>query len=112
KLVNLGGEIFVRRARFLLSLAAETQRIHYEELTNGQEVVRLGYLPRVQDETPGRGDSNQELAAFQDMAAWLAEASVAEVAERYLKELGTVRGKDIAQGRTSLGPHRDDWRIW
>lgn len=112
KLVNLGGEIFVRRARFLLNLASETQRIHYEELTNGQEVVRLGYLPRVQDEVPGRGDSNHELTAFQDIANWLADAPVSEVAERYQKELGMVRGKDIAQGRTSLGPHRDDWRIW
>jgi DNA replication and repair protein RecF len=47
KLVELGSTIFLRRAKFLANLSRETQRIHYESLTEGRESIRLLYLPRL-----------------------------------------------------------------
>lgn len=47
KLVELGSTIFLRRAKFLTNLSRETQRIHYESLTERRESIRLLYLPRL-----------------------------------------------------------------
>ena len=41
KLVDLGSQIFGRRAEFLANLAREAQHIHYEALTEGKETIRL-----------------------------------------------------------------------
>lgn len=106
KLVSLGSHIFARRARFLAGLARETQRIHYEELTDGQETIRLQYAPRL-----------EAAAAKQSRppaGEWLQNGreDAAQIEARFAAALEETAGAEIARGMTIVGPHRDDWFFW
>ena len=60
RLAEHGGVVFARRAAFFDALDQETQRIHYEELTGGREVLKLGYLPRLLYKGNGNGSAGEE----------------------------------------------------
>lgn len=106
KLVNLGSQIFACRASFLLELARETQRVHYESLTRGRETIRLQYLPRIHgngqevDEGIVAGEWLQ--AHYQDIAA---------IQSRFAEAVQQTQVQELARGATTVGPHRDDWRF-
>lgn len=106
KLVSLGSQILRRRALFLAELARETQRVHYELLTNGRETIRVQYLPRL----ASNGMVEEESVA---LGEWLqtAEASPTIIKTRLAEALRQTQPADIARGATSVGPHRDDWRF-
>ena len=107
KLARLGGVIFARRAEFLARLSRELQRIHYEQLTRGNESMRLHYLPRLDPEIGGGRTPTPAPVMREWVEAHSAEAEI--VAERFAAMLEETRGADIARGSTSVGPHRDDW---
>ncbi|MCI0575642.1 MAG: DNA replication and repair protein RecF [Chloroflexi bacterium] len=112
KLVDLGSYLFTRRATFVASLARQAQRIHYEELTDGRETIRLNYLPRLFAANSGRSDEDTVQQAI-ELAGWLAEqAGLAQVTERFHQALAELQPVEIASGMTHVGPHRDDWRFW
>lgn len=104
RLVRLGSHIFARRSAFLQSISRETQRIHYEELTDGGETVRLHYLPRL-------ALNGSDLESAQALGDWLAahQADKARLEERYAAALAQAKSADLARGATNVGPHRDDW---
>ncbi|MBE7533299.1 MAG: DNA replication/repair protein RecF [Chloroflexi bacterium] len=106
KLITLGSQIVRRRALFLAGLARETQRVHYESLTNGRETIRLQYLPRL----AGNGPPEQESVASGE---WLSteEATPTSIKTQLAEVLRQIQPADIARGVTSVGPHRDDWRF-
>lgn len=108
KLARLGSHIFARRATFLEALSREAQRIHYEELTDGRETIRLNYLPRLEENGTGRAHLLSELV---QSGHWLQEqqAQPEAIEARYRQALTAVRPTDLARGTTSVGPHRDDW---
>jgi DNA replication and repair protein RecF len=112
KLVGLGGEIFARRSQFMSALAIDAQRLHYEQLTEGQETLRLRYLPRLEATGNGRaGQASIEAAA--ETGRWLQEQDQTEpITQRFAANLAQGQRQDIASGSTRLGPHRDDWRFW
>lgn len=112
KLVNLGSDIFRRRATFLLALAREAQRIHYEELTDGQEAIKVAYLPRISRERVDSDPAGQYDEAWEETSDWLVHSSAGAIAERFQRALQGAMSRDIAQARTSVGPHRDDWSLW
>ena len=107
KLVDLGGTIFAKRASFVAAIAREAQRIHYEELTDGRETLRLHYLPRLYSASYTNGSDST--AAQMEWAEWLESASAEQAAERFRHALHEARETDLARGRTTLGPQRDDW---
>lgn len=107
KLVDLGGHIFARRADFVAAIAREAQRIHYEALTDGRETLRLNYLPQLYNANYTNGsDATSEQVAW---AEWLEEASAEHAADRFRQALQEAEETDLARGRTTLGPQRDDW---
>lgn len=107
KLVTLGGVIFAKRASFVAALAREAQRIHYEELTDGRETLRLHYLPQLYGASYINGrDAMPEQVKW---AEWLEAASSKQAAERFAEALDEALETDMARGRTTLGPQRDDW---
>lgn len=110
RVVKLGSQIFQRRAQFLDALAREAQRIHYEDLTEGRETVRLRYMPRLEVEDNGRTPPKSEL---KDFGAWLQQHQTDsdKVQARFADSLQAATGRDIARGSTSVGPHRDDWQF-
>jgi DNA replication and repair protein RecF len=109
KLVELGSTIFIRRAKFLANISRETQRIHYEALTEGRESIRLLYLPRLSTKKSQLSlKDDQNPAALSD---WLEthQGQSELVSERFAKLLQESLATDITRGATTIGPHRDDW---
>ena len=108
KLATQGSQIFLRRAEFLASIAREAQQIHYEALTDGQEVIRLNYLPRLPAKENGRLQNKDELTAAGE---WLQaqQDDLAAITDRFAESLTAAQRTDIQRGTTSVGPHRDDW---
>ena len=109
RLVELGSQIYARRAAFFAEISRDTQRIHYEELTGGRESLRIGYLPRLQ---VGQNGNDKETAVA--LAGWLDEhrEDLETVSQRFAGELASSYQADIARGATNIGPHRDDWCFW
>lgn len=110
KVVELGSRIFARRALFMSELGREAQRIHYEELTSGNEAIRLRYLPRLQEDGLNRGGTVSQLTALSD---WLREntADMGVINGRFQSIMQSALATDLARGTTSIGPHRDDWLV-
>jgi DNA replication and repair protein RecF len=112
KLVHLGSQLFARRSAFVAQLAQEAQRIHYEELTQGREVIRLNYLPRLTAGGFSHGDE-ETIQEASELAGWLNEQSeIGKIETRFQEVLHEVRKTELAGGTTRIGPHRDDWRFW
>lgn len=113
KLITLGGAIFARRADLFAYLARSAQRIHYEDLTNRQETIRLNYLPRLEETQPGRSrEENEAVEEMMALADWLHEQPTGNhksIAARFGEAVDGCTEQDIARSSTSLGPHRDDW---
>ncbi|MFW6096684.1 MAG: DNA replication/repair protein RecF, partial [Chloroflexota bacterium] len=107
KLIDLGGYIFARRASFIAAIAREAQRIHYEELTDGRETLRLHYLPRLYNADYVNG--SDATATQISWAQWLETASAEASSQRFAEALEKALDADMARGRTTLGPQRDDW---
>ena len=108
KLVDLGSQIFIKRAQFLTVMARETQRIYYEELTNGKETIHLSYLPRLQVNGSNSAKGEHDLV---ELGKWI-ETNPNNVQERFATVTATAYAVDVGRGSTNIGPHRDDWRIW
>ena len=112
KLVHLGSLIFAKRAAFVSKLAQVAQQIHYEDLTQGREVIRLNYLPKLTTRSFSRGDESAIQEAI-ELAEWLAEQTTPDDIEgRFDAVLEANQQVEFARGTTHIGPHRDDWRFW
>ncbi len=112
KLVSLGSQIFVGRAAFIAALSRKAQRIHYEQLTDGRETLKLHYLPRLIEESTNQGNGKAIRQSI-EQGEWLATQENPEaVAVRLDELLSRVYPQDVIAGTTRVGPHRDDWRFW
>jgi len=110
KMVQLACQIFTRRAAFLAELGREAQRLHYEQLTQGQETIRLHYLPRWQV-VPGNGAALAAAAEMAERGSWLAQRrdDIELIRAEFSRALQAAQAQDLARGSSSVGPHRDDW---
>lgn len=111
RLIVSGSTAFERRARFLKNIGREAKRIHYELLTAGREAIQIGYLPQIDDQLSRRSGDIGPLA---ELGEWLQSNKVDEtvIAERFREAITKAESVEIARGTTTVGPHRDDWRIW
>lgn len=109
KLVSLGSNIFLRRAKFIANISRETQRIHYEALTEGRESIRLVYHPRFHLKKSKIAPKDKLSPA--ELSDWLEthQGQSEIVTERFATLLQESLAIDIARGATTIGPHRDDW---
>ena len=111
QLVDHGSLLFIRRAAFLQAMARQAQAVHYEQLTDRQETMRLHYLPRLEP-TRTRDLTLAEAQPMIERGQWLAEATRDEVAATFAAALVNAEPHDVQRARTNVGPHRDDWRFW
>lgn len=109
KLANLGSDIFLRRTKFLTELSRETQRIHYETLTQGRESIRLVYLPRLHIKKSKVVSGSESESTELDNWLEIHQGQSEKVTERFATLLQESLATDIARGATTIGPHRDDW---
>jgi DNA replication and repair protein RecF len=110
KLVTQGSQIFTRRAEFLANLARQAQHIHYEALTDGQETIRLNYLPRL---TAKENGIHQHKTDLETAGEWLQthRDDMKMITTRFAQSLLDAQPTDLQRGTTSVGPHRDDWEL-
>jgi DNA replication and repair protein RecF len=110
KLVTQGSQIFARRAEFLANLARQAQHIHYEALTDGQETIRLNYLPRL---TAKENSGHQHKTALEAAGEWLQahQDDLKMITTRFAQSVADAQPTDLQRGTTSVGPHRDDWEL-
>ena len=92
ELVQTGAYLIVQRDHMVAALEHLTQAIH-DEVSSDQGKLRLAYLRSI-DKERGKGDSRIE-----------------EIAEVFARSLQAARKKEIAQGMSLVGPHRDDLRF-
>lgn len=85
QLAETGTEIIIYRIKFLKKLSEISRRIH-KDLTSGMEELALEYASNIDNTGEGRAD----------------------IREKFLMQLKSIREKDLAFGNTSVGPHRDD----
>ncbi len=96
RLVNEGAAIIERRARAVERLAEEAAPRHLA-LSGGRERLGIQYRPRV--------------SANADDAPDPVPGSASELASMMRAALETVRPREIGQGATVIGPHRDEIAI-
>ncbi len=105
-LARLGAQIIQWRIEALRQIERLAARIHME-LTNGREVLRLGYQPAYDPLPNPDGQIGMKLATEIDRSA----LKVEEIRTGFLARLQQLRGEDIGRGATSIGPHRDELRF-
>ena len=107
RLANQGAQIFAKRLQFFNEIAQESQRIHYEELTNGAETLKLHYTPHLGWDNARTNDSLTDWLNWQQDKEKLAS----HIEGQFQQALQEAKGKDLVRCTTSVGPHRDDWRF-
>jgi DNA replication and repair protein RecF len=103
ELIEYGSQLIAGRQRALIALDGLTRQVH-GQLTGQQEQLRLVYHPSV---------AVQNLTGLQDLSG-LGDPSTGSgqalsgLREQFRAQLRRVQKREIAQGTSVLGPHRDD----
>jgi len=121
----------------IAELERQAGQIHFRDLTDEAESLRLIYYPRLQvngnsitNNKPrplaglsgspapedGNGKGNNQLSLFQpgsldDPAGWLLKSSEGEHATALHDALQASHPLEVQRGSTLVGPHRDDFRF-
>jgi DNA replication and repair protein RecF len=111
RLVQHGAYLTTRRQQVIQQLDAAMQRIHLR-LTGEQERLRLEYDASVRRE-PRPGAAYQIALAMEPGAEPASQAeALHDVAAVFNAQLQELRSKEVEQGMSLLGPHRDELRFW
>lgn len=94
------------RSKALDELENLAVRVH-ERLSSGREVFRIRYQPSYDPVPLPRDQFALPLQAGISRSGY----SHSQIEEGFLEQLRKVRGEEIARGITTIGPHRDEFRI-
>jgi DNA replication and repair protein RecF len=111
RLAELGARVLHGRARLVTELDRRAGQIHFDELTNGTESLRLVYQPRLLP-NGGLPGCPTPAAALDDPSGWLLTEPLAAVAAVLLQVLHFSRRLELQRGQSLTGPHRDDLRFY
>lgn len=109
RLVEHGAYLTLRRQQVIQQLDEFVQRIH-PKLTGDKERLRLEYCASARMESRPGAAYQIPLLTKQDVSPE-AEASLRDVAASFASKLHEVRAKELEQGVSIIGPHRDDLRF-
>lgn len=105
-LARHGALVMFERIKAIRELETEAKRIHYD-LTHGQEVLRLDYLPAFEPLASPEGQMILPVSTVADRSG----LTLGEIESGLVDALTKVRREEIARGVTTIGPHRDDLRF-
>lgn len=107
QLVELAAFIFKQRAGLIVDLERRAGEIHFSDLTNGAESLRLEYQPCLQ---PKRNSTQSLLPpqAVDNPTEWLLAQKTEQIAAAFNKVLHASRRIEVERGICLSGPHRDD----
>ncbi len=81
--------------------------ICHQELTRGQEIMRLSYQPAYDP----LARSDKQYALPLDAPVDRTGYSESKIQQGFLESLQKARPEEISRGQTTIGPHRDDLRF-
>lgn len=105
-LARHGALIMSERIRAIRELEEEAKRLHYN-LTHGQEVLRLDYIPAYEPLSSPAGQLALPVSSVVDRSGIPQE----EIERGLLSTLKNLQREEIARGLTTIGPHRDELRF-
>jgi DNA replication and repair protein RecF len=105
-LARHGAHVMFERIKAIREVETEAKRIHYD-LTHGQEVLRLDYLPAFEPLASPEGQMILPVSTVADRSG----LTLGEIESGLVDALKNVRREEIARGVTTIGPHRDDLRF-
>jgi DNA replication and repair protein RecF len=110
QLVSHGTYLVLRRQSIMTSLDERVQSIH-PELTGGRERLRLLYRPNL--DIGRKVDYQLPLALGADFSATYHQPNLdaGDVAAHFYARLREGEARELAQGVTLAGPHRDEMRF-
>ena len=106
RITQAGSYIIQARIEAIQDLGQLSGTIH-QELTRGEEVLRLSYLPSYEPLPSPPGQIKMELDNPLDRTG----LGIKEIQASYREKLFSQRSEEINRGVTVLGPHRDDLRF-
>lgn len=100
QLALVGSRVMAARLELVADLAARIPALHDAVAPDAErgEQVRLGYADTLKDAWPGRADA-------------VTTPATDELAEAYRRRIRQVRDKELWNGASLVGPHRDDLRV-
>jgi DNA replication and repair protein RecF len=106
RLASLGGRIIWTRIHALQELESLATGIH-NQLTHGNEVLRLSYQPAF-DPLP---QTENQFALPLDTPTKRTHITEEQIEAGFLEKLTGLQNEEIARGMTTIGPHRDEVRF-
>lgn len=103
KIVQSGAYLIHARIQALRELETQASLVH-QDLTRGEEVLRLQYLPAFDPLPQPPGQIELPLQSSVDRSG----IPIEDIKVRFREELLEIRQQEIIRGVTTLGPHRDD----
>jgi len=111
RLLEHGAYITVRRQQLIQQLDESIQRIHLR-LTGEKERLRLEYCASVRLESRPGAAYQIALPTEQDtLPATEMSARLHNLAASFAEQLREARARELEQGMSVVGPHRDDFRF-
>ncbi|MCK5793884.1 MAG: DNA replication/repair protein RecF [Anaerolineales bacterium] len=105
KITQAGAYIIHARIQAIKDIGYIAASIH-QELTRGDEILRLNYLPSFDPAASPPGQIELPLENALDRSG----VELKDIQDGYREKLLSTRSEDIYRGVTSRGPHRDDMR--
>jgi DNA replication and repair protein RecF len=106
KITQAGSYLMYARIQAIRDLGLLGASIH-QELTRGEEILRLNYLPSYEPMPSPPGQIELPLDNPVDRSS----IGLPDIQEGFREKLHSRRTEDINRGVTTLGPHRDDLRF-
>ncbi|HDN04816.1 MAG TPA: DNA replication/repair protein RecF [Chloroflexi bacterium] len=105
KITQAGAYIIHARIQAIKDIGYIAASIH-QELTRGDEILRLNYLPSFDPAASPPGQIELPLENALDRSG----VELKDIQDGYREKLLSTRSEDIYRGVTSRGPHRDEMR--
>jgi DNA replication and repair protein RecF len=105
-LARLGAQIILWRIEAVQQIERLASRVH-NELTRGNEVLRLSYEPAFDPLPKPSGQLGLKMPTVLDRSG----LGLKEIQAGFRERLRTLRTEEIARGVTTIGPHRDELRF-
>lgn len=103
KVVQSGAYLIYARIQAVRELESQAALIH-QDLTRGEEVLRLRYLPAFDPLPHPPGQIELPLQGSVDRSG----IPIEDIKVRFREQLLETRQQEIIRGVTTIGPHRDD----
>jgi DNA replication and repair protein RecF len=107
ELVRTGARIILWRIQAIQEIERLAARVH-NELTRGQEILRLAYEPAYEPLPKPNGQMGLRLRTVVDRST----IDLRRIEAGFYERLQQLHSEEIARGVTTMGPHRDELRFY